>query len=136
MPHRRSQLLARGLTALALARTAVGVAMLVRPPALGGLLGADRAATRDADWAVQMLGAREVALGLGALSARRRDRRWLVAGLLSDAVDAAVITRAAGAGVLRRGPALLVVAAASTAAATQAAGLALRPLPARTWLRR
>lgn len=136
MPHRGPELLARGLAALALTRTGVGVAMLVRPRALGGLLGADRAATRDADWVVQMLGAREVALGLGALTAGRRDRGWFVAGLLSDAVDAVAIARAAGAGVLRRGPALLVVGAASLAAATQAAGLARGPLPTRSMLRR
>lgn len=136
MPHRRPDLLTRGLVALALARTGVGVAMLARPQALGGLLGADRAGTRDADWVVQMLGAREVALGLGALTAGRHDRRWLAAGLLSDAVDAVAVGRAAGAGVLRRGPALVVVAVASLAAAQQAAGLVHRPLPTRSRLRR
>ena len=132
----RPDLLARGLTAVALGRVGVGVTMLVRPHAAGHLLGADPAALRDADWVVQMLGAREVALGLGALSAGRHDQRWLAGGLLSDAVDAVVLARAAGAGRLSRGRAPAVVVAAALAAAQQAAGLTRRPLPTRPLLRR
>src|SRR3954470_23324647 len=81
---------------LALSRAAVGVSMITRPRSLPRLLGVDSAAAARMSWSTQMLGAREVALGLGALVALRRpDRRaarlWLLAGLLSDAVDALAV---------------------------------------------
>ena len=60
----------------------------------------------------------------------------IAGGLLSDAVDAVVLARAAGAGRLSRGRAPAVVVAAALAAAQQAAGLTRRPLPTRPLLRR
>jgi hypothetical protein len=69
-----------------------------------------------------MLGARELALGLGTrVALRRGDDRvaglWLAAGLLCDAVDAVVLTAAVARGRVssRTGAALVAVAAGATA---------------------
>jgi hypothetical protein len=88
---------------LSIGRTAAGVSMITRPRMLATSLGVDSAAAARTAWVTQMLGAREVALGVGTLVARRGgDRRaarlWLYAGLLSDAVDALAV----GAAVARR----------------------------------
>jgi hypothetical protein len=90
---------------LSLARAAVGVSMITRPAMSPGLLGIDSATAARMAWNTQMLGGREVALGLGTWAALRRDARsggsgarlWVMAGLLSDAVDALAI----GAAVVR-----------------------------------
>jgi len=80
-------------------------------------------------WAVQMLGAREVALGLGTLAALRGGagrglRLWLMAGLLADATDAVVVWAAVGRGRLSRGSGTVLVAVAGAAAALQAKAVA------------
>jgi len=103
--------------------------MLLRPTALGGLLGVDRTAAASTAFTVQMLGARELALGLGAWTSLRRgdsraSRLWLAAGLLSDAVDAVVLAGAVGRGRVRAAPGAAGVAVATAAAAVQAAALA------------
>jgi hypothetical protein len=108
---------------LAAGRTAVGLTMLRRPGLVPGLLGVEAAASAPMDWAVQMLGAREVALGLGALLGRKDSRSWLAAGVLADAVDAVAVARAVGRGHLRRGPGAALVLVAAGAAAVGAGGL-------------
>lgn len=110
MPLRRRPRSPRLLSLLspsrvALVRTGLGVVMLARPRLVPDVLGADPAVTARSDWAVRMLGAREVALGLGALQAcrsgdRRAARPWLLAGVLSDGTDALVLSSALGAGRL------------------------------------
>ncbi len=114
---------------LSLGRAGVGVGMLVRPTGLAALLGVDRPAAERTGWAVQMLGARELALGLGAWTALRRgddraSRLWLLAGLTCDALDAVVLAGAVGRGRVATGPGAAVVAVATTAAAVQATALA------------
>ena len=114
---------------LAIGRTGIGVGMIARPRALPRAFGVDSATSARMSWAVQMLGAREVAVGLGTLlSLRSGDRRgtrtWVAAGIVCDAVDALVI----GAALARRrvaGPAgatSLVVALAAVAGGVQAMG--------------
>ena len=81
----------------------IGVTMITRPRTLPRLLGVDSATASRMAWSAQMLGAREVALGLGAFVALRRpDRRaarlWLLAGLVSDAVDALAVGAAVAQG--------------------------------------
>ncbi|MCA1710507.1 MAG: DUF4267 domain-containing protein [Actinobacteria bacterium] len=88
-------------------RTGIGVAMLTRPATAPQLLGVDSAAAARMSWSTQMLGVREVALGLGTLVALRRGdargtRVWLLAGLLSDTVDALVLTAATARGRVSR----------------------------------
>lgn len=113
---------------LALGRAGVGTVLLVRPTALGRLLGVDRPTVEPTAWVAQMLGVRELALGVGAWTALRRgddrsSRLWLLAGLVSDAVDAVVLAGAVGRGRVAAAPGAAVIAVATTAAAAQAAAL-------------
>jgi len=86
-------LLRRGATAVAAGRVAIGLAALARPslparPWVG-------AAADDLAAGVfgRALGARDLALGLGALEALRRPDKeattWVAAGAISDALDVA-----------------------------------------------
>lgn len=107
---------------LALGRAGAGTVMLVRPRALPRLLGVDTATSARLGWAVQMLGAREVALGLGTLTALRRgdhaaSRTWLAAGVLCDAVDVLAVGGALARGRLSRTSGAAVVAVAASAVA-------------------
>jgi hypothetical protein len=88
---------------LSLGRAAAGASLIARPTALPGLLGVDSAVATRMAWSTQMLGAREVALGLGTFVALRRGegrsaRLWLMAGLLSDAIDALALSAAVSRG--------------------------------------
>jgi hypothetical protein len=126
---------------LAQARTAVGVGMLARPTLLPQVLGVDRPASTQTAWAVQMLGAREVALGAGTwLALRRGDDRaarlWLAAGLLADAADALVVAAATVRGRVPVPGGAAVVSVATTAAAVQAAALAESGSPLPSFYRR
>jgi hypothetical protein len=121
---------ARVLTPLRLAqgRTGIGVTMVTRPAAVSRALGVDRVSAERSGWAVQMLGAREVALGAGAwIALRRGDERstrlWLAAGLLCDAVDAVVMAGAVGRGRVHPAAGSAVAAVATTAAGIQTAAL-------------
>jgi hypothetical protein len=83
--------------------------MVLAPRSLTGFLGVAPASARDTSWAVQMLGAREIALGLGAFTALRRGdaraaRLWLAAGLLCDGLDAVVLAAAVGSGRVSAAP--------------------------------
>lgn len=114
---------------LSLGRAGVGGVMIARPSSLPALLGVDRETAGATTWVVQMLGAREVALGWGAFTALRRGdagaaRLWLLAGLVSDAVDAVAVAGALGRGKVSAVPGTAVVVTATAAAAVQAAALA------------
>ena len=110
---------------VACGRVGAGAWMLTRPHRLPGLLGVDSATATRTSWSVQMLGAREVALGLGTLSSLRRGsndraaRSWLAAGLLSDAADAVVLATAVRRGRVSMTPGLGVVVVAVLAAEVQ-----------------
>ena len=123
----------RGARAVAVARVAIGLTALARPsvparPWVGAA--ADDLAARVFGRA---LGARDIALGLGALTAMQRpaaDRgsasAWVAAGALSDALD--VIASLSSWRELPLKGRWLVIASASGAALTGAAGaLAVRP---------
>lgn len=114
---------------LALGRAGLGVALVAAPARSVALLGTDAGAARAASWTAQMLGAREVALGLGtAVALRRPDRRaarlWVAAGLLCDAVDALAVARAAGRGDVHRATGVAVTGVAVAAVTLEAAVLA------------
>jgi hypothetical protein len=109
---------------LSLGRAAAGVGMIARPRLLPSSLGVDSAAAGRMSWVTQMLGAREIALGLGTWLALRdgdRDaaRRWLCAGLLSDAVDALAVGSAVAQGRLSKATGGAVVAIAGGAVVAQ-----------------
>ena len=105
---------------LALLRTGAGVVMVGRPKVLPQLMGIDSATATRVGWSVQMLGSREIALGLGTLVALRRPdsraaRTWVAAGVLTDAIDVLVIGGALARGRVRTSAALAVLATAISA---------------------
>jgi len=120
-------LLRRGAAAVAAGRVALGLTALVWPsvparPWVGAA--ADDLAARVFGRA---LGARDIALGLGALSALQRPaaepgsaRAWVAAGALSDALD--VVASLSSWHELPRVSRWLVAASAGGAALTGAAG--------------
>ena len=124
-------LLRQGVTAVAAGRVALGVTALVWPsvparPWVGPA--ADGVAARVFGRA---LGARDLALGLGALAALQGPgagsaRAWVAAGALSDALD--VVASVSSWDELPRFTRWLVAASAGGAALAGAAGsLALSP---------
>jgi hypothetical protein len=127
------ELLEHGARAVAAARVVLGLTALAWPsvparPWVGAA--ADDLAARVFGRA---LGARDIALGLGALTALQRPAaergsacRWVAAGALSDALD--VIASLSSWRELPQRGRWLVIASASGAALTGAAGaLAMRP---------
>jgi len=101
---------------LALGRTGAGAVMVARPRLVPQALGVDSASAVKTAWVVQMLGAREIALGLGTLVALRADTRsgrtWVAAGVLCDAVDVLAVAGAVACGRLSRPVGGAVVVAA------------------------
>ena len=83
-------------------RTGVGTVMLLAPHVLPQLLGVDAAARARTSWLVQMLGVRELALGIGVLAADRSGgaRPWAVASSACDLVDAVVVGAAVRRGAV------------------------------------
>src|SRR5512135_1817515 len=111
--------LARGI---ALLRVAVGTALLTRPDLLPSVLGVDRVTARRLSWAGQMLGARDLGLGAGALATGVAARRtWLLTQVLVDAVDGVALLAA-----LRRRAVLPLPAAAFAAAGVATAVVELQ----------
>jgi hypothetical protein len=109
---------------LATVRTGVGAAMLLAPQVLPQALGIDASARARTSWLVQMLGAREIALGAGVLSGQRSNGSWAVAGSACDVVDALVVGAAVRRGVVSRS---WGTAVAASALAAGLAGLAQAP---------
>ncbi|MCU1691379.1 MAG: hypothetical protein JWM64_470 [Frankiales bacterium] len=105
----------------ALVRVGAGLVMLARPPSVGQVLGSREPA---AAWAVRMLGAREVALGLAVLGSGTPSS--LLAGAGSDAVDALVLGTALRRGELGRTRLTRALAGACTAGAVTATAVQLR----------
>jgi len=144
-PHRRAEgevpaaavapLLRRGAMAVAAGRVALGLTALAWPvvparPWVG-------AAANDLAARVfgRALGARDLALGLGALAALQRpaDHRgpasaWVAAGALSDALDVAASV-ASWRELPRNGRWLVVVSAGGAALIGAAGSWAVRPSP-------
>jgi hypothetical protein len=81
----------------ALGRVALGAGLLAAPSLAGGAwLGRGAARSVGTQVAVAALGARDVAIGLGAawaLGGGTGARPWLLAGAFADAVDLAVTAR-------------------------------------------
>jgi hypothetical protein len=111
-----AQLAARGI---ALARVGIGVGATLAPAAVSRLQFGST--TPGQTMTVRMLGARDLALGVGALLAARHGstslRGWVEAGGLADAIDALTFLRADHDDAQQRG---LTVLAAGCAAALSA----------------
>jgi len=115
----RADLAARGI---ALARVAIGAGATVAPGLVSRVqFGATSPAQRIT---VRMLGARDLALGIGVLLAARHEspglRGWVEAGAFADAVDAVAFLRA-GHGASRRRGLTVLIAAGSAAVSVWAA---------------
>lgn len=105
-------------------RLAIGAIFLAAPVSSVRLLGLDTAAAARVTWLARMTAARDGVLGAGTLvcSARQNGAgAWLLAGSVSDAVDAAVLAAALREGGVRGWPAQAVTAGALAAAVAGAA---------------
>lgn len=107
---------------LALGRLVLGGALLAAPRAAVGAswVGSEEARKPATGLLLRAVGARDIALALGALSALRggdRLRPWLIGGALADATDFAA-TLSAGKAVPKQGR-IAVALVAGTAAIQQ-----------------
>lgn len=114
-----ADLAARGI---AVARVAIGVGATLSPRLVSQLQFGTTSPAQTIT--VRMLGARDLALGLGALLAARHGssglRGWVEAGALADGVDALAILRG-GPGTSRRRGLTMLVAGGSAAVSVWAA---------------
>jgi hypothetical protein len=107
--------------AIAISRMAVGAGTWLAPNLSGRLFGLDPEGNPQLPYVGRLFGARDVALGAGALRSSRKSRdAWLTAGLACDAADVAAGVLAGARGQLPLSAAALVSA---TAAGFAAAGL-------------
>jgi hypothetical protein len=107
--------------AIAISRMAVGASTWLAPNLSGRLFGLDPEGNPQLPYVGRLFGARDVALGAGALRSSRKSRdAWLTAGLACDAADVAAGVLAGARGQLPLSAAALVSA---TAAGFAAAGL-------------
>ena len=105
---------------LAVGRVAFAAVFLAAPVPGVRLLGTDTATAQRVSWLTRMMAVRDGALGVGALSAARsgHPRPWLIAGAVSDAVDAVVIAGALNSGRVKGIVPTLVAPGALLVAAT------------------
>jgi hypothetical protein len=107
-----AQLAARGI---ALARVGIGIGATLAPAAVSRLQFGST--TPGQTMTVRMLGARDLALGFGALLAARHDsasqRGWVEAGGLADAIDAVTFLRARNEDAQQRGLTILAAGCAA-----------------------
>jgi hypothetical protein len=82
-------------------RTAFALAFLAAPVAAARLLGTDTATAQRVVWLTRMMAVRDGAIGVGGLAAGGGAAPWLLAGAVSDAVDAAVLGTALRQGRLK-----------------------------------
>jgi hypothetical protein len=104
---------------LAAGRLVIAAAALAAPVPAVRLLGGDTATAGRVTWLTRMMAIRDAAIGTGALAATRATGPagpWLLAGAVSDAVDAAVVTAAIRQGRIKGIGSKAVVAVASGAA--------------------
>src|SRR5207248_9350744 len=111
-------------------RVALGVGYLAFPVSATRMLGVDGATATRMAWLARMTAARDLALGAGTVVSTMttgRNSAWLAAGMVCDAVDAAVIAVAARQ---RRLDPLRAAAATAAAVAGVAGGAVALAIPA------
>jgi hypothetical protein len=128
---------ASSVPALAGLRVAIGVGAWATPNLAGRLFGLDPANNPQASYVGRLFGARDLALGAGALTSEgEARRRWIQLGMACDLADAAAGYIAGRTGVLPKPAAVMVTGVALLAAGLGAAALAAgdgdvpAPLPA------
>jgi hypothetical protein len=119
-----------GIAAL---RVAVGAGLLARPDLLPRVLGVDRVTAGRLRWAGQMLGGRDLGLGVGVLAAGAATHRpWLLVQAFVDAVDGvALLTAARRRAVVPLPAAALTATGLVSAAAELRLALSAPPVPGR-----
>jgi hypothetical protein len=101
------------LNAIAVSRIAVGAGAWLTPNLSGRLFGLDPEGNPQLPYVGRLFGARDVALGAGALrSPRKQKDAWLAAGFGCDVADVAAGVLAGARGQLPVGAAALVSATA------------------------
>jgi hypothetical protein len=109
------------INAIGIARMVVGSGAWLAPNLSGRLFGLDPAGNPQLPYVGRLFGARDVALGAGALrSSRKHKDAWLTAGLACDAADVAAGVLAGARGQL---PLVSAVMVSTTAAVFAGAGL-------------
>ena len=110
--------------ALAGVRILIGVSSWLTPRVAGRLFGLDAKTNPQSPYLARLFGARDIALGVGALVSEGDARRqWLVAGLACDGADVAAGVAGGARGYLPKFTSLLVAATALTAVGLGAAAL-------------
>jgi hypothetical protein len=109
---------------LAALRILIGVASWATPRIAGRLFGLDARANPQAPYLARLFGARDIALGWGALSSEgEAQRQWLLAGVACDIADAAAGIAGGCGRYLPKLTTVLVTGTALSAAALGAAAL-------------
>lgn len=109
---------AQAANAIAIGRIAVGASTWLAPNLTGRLFGLDPEGNPQLPYVGRLFGARDVALGAGALRSSRKSKdAWLTAALACDAADVAAGVLAGARGQLPLAAAALVSATAATFAA-------------------
>jgi hypothetical protein len=115
---------AQTIKALAGLRIAIGLASWATPRVAGRIFGLDAEGNPQAPYLARLFGARDVALGWGALSSEGDTRRqWLFAGLACDIADAVAGLAGGRGGYLPKLTSGLVTGTALSAAALGGAAL-------------
>lgn len=110
------------LLAIGGVRAALGGGMVVLPELSAQLLGADVDTARSANWLTRMVGGRELALGVVALSgayAGGGARGAFLAQVAADSADAATLAHAAQTGRLPARAAAVIAAFAAASVVTE-----------------
>lgn len=113
------------VSALAGIRLGIGAGAWATPNLAGRLFGLDPVGNPQTTYLARLFGARDIALGAGALTTEGESRRrWLQYGMACDVADAAAGYLAGRAGILPKPAAVLCTGVALAAVAMGAAALA------------
>jgi len=111
----------KAVNAIAAGRVGIGAAAWLAPNLSGRLFGLAPAGNPQASYLRRLFGARDVALGAGALrSPRKQKDGWVAAGMACDVADVAAGALAGVRGTLPPASAAMVTATAAFFAITSA----------------
>jgi hypothetical protein len=111
----------KAVNAIAAGRVGIGAAAWLAPNLSGRLFGLDPEGNPQASYLGRLFGARDVALGAGALrSPRKQKDAWVAAGMACDVADVAAGALAGVRGTLPPASAAMVTATAAFFAFTSA----------------
>ncbi len=104
-------------------RIVIGAGLIVNPNGLAKGLGIDSDTAHDSRWLTRLAGAREIAIGIGAIRAWRRNEDpsgWILAQAISDSTDVVAFVVAAKSGKVsyRRGIGMALFAASGAVSET------------------